>query len=320
MNGLALLAAGLAALVLGLLARELVRIMRARAPEHVHEVFIGTAAPVVSATVPKVLWTYWQPAPAPVFIQQCIANWQRHAPDHELRLLDRESLLRWIEPEALAADFDDLPTYRQADWLRLQLLARHGGIWIDASTLLTRDLNWVHELRATYQSEYVGYYIDRYTSRTDLPVVENWFMAAVPASPFIAALAAAFDEALALGAEPYLLQLRTQGRFERVVQRLTPDFQRYLLMHVAASDLLDRAPQAYRLALLRAEDSAFAFHAAVGWRKRHLYARLALTPCPHQLPTLIKLRGGDRQVAERGLGRNLWLRSSALARLLGLCA
>lgn len=320
MTGLSLLAMGVAALALGLLARELVQIMRARAPEHVHDVLIGIAAPVVCATVPKVLWTYWQPAPAPAFIQQCVANWQRHAPDHEVRILDRETLPRWIKPEALAADFDDLPAYRQADWLRLQLLALHGGIWIDASTLLTRDLDWVHELQATYQAEYVGYYIDRYTSRTDLPVIENWFMAAVPASPFIAALAAAFDKALALGAEPYLLQLRAQGRFEQVVQRLTPDFQRYLLMHVAASDLLDRAPQAYRLALLRAEDSAFAFHAALGWRKRHLYARLALTPCPHQLPTLIKLREGDRKVVERGLASNLWLRSSALARLLGLRA
>ena len=31
----------------------------------------------------------------------------------------------------------------RADWIRLELLRRHGGIWLDASTLLTAPLDWV---------------------------------------------------------------------------------------------------------------------------------------------------------------------------------
>lgn len=311
---------GLAALVLVLLGREFWLILSAQTPAQIREVLIGSEAPRATAAIPKILWTYWHPAPAPAFIQQCLANWRRHAPDHELRLLDRQSLLQWIPASALRPDFDSLPPYRQADWLRVQLLARHGGIWLDASTLLTRDLAWLHEARASAQAEYAGFYIQRYSSRAELPIVENWCMAAVPGSAFVRDLAAAFDHALDLGAEAYLDELRAQGRLARVVQDLTPDFQRYLLMHVAASDLLDRAPQAYRLALLCAEDSAFAYLAALRWRKRHLYARLALTPCPRCLPALIKLRGGDRQVLERGLAKGRWLRGSAIARLLDLRA
>ncbi|WIT10744.1 capsular polysaccharide synthesis protein [Paucibacter sediminis] len=311
-------------LLLALLGRECWQILRAQAPAQVRELLVGAAAPRAAADIPKVLWTYWHPAPAPAFIQQCLANWRHHAPDHELRLLDRQSLLQWIPASALRPDFDSLPPYRQADWLRVQLLARHGGIWLDASTLLTRDLAWLHEARAAAQAEYAGFYIQRYSSRAELPIVENWCMAAVPRSAFVRDLAAAFDHALDLGAEAYLDELRAQGRLARVVQDLTPDFQRYLLMHVAASDLLDRAhqasPQIYRLALLRAEDSAFAYLDALRWRKRHLYARLALTPCPRRLPALIKLRGGDRQVLERGLAKGRWLRGSAIARLLDLRA
>jgi hypothetical protein len=100
------------------------------------------------------------------------------------------------------------------------------------------------------------------------------------------------------------------------VQGLDEDFQRYLLMHVAAADLLDRQPDAARLLLLRAEDGPFAWLAGVGWRKRHLYARIALTNCPRMMPAVLKLRGGDRAVVERHWLRGRYLAISALAQLV----
>jgi hypothetical protein len=305
---------GLLALIGALLAREIFTVLTAHVPSKVREITVGLEAPACAAEIPKVIWTYWQTTPTPAFIEACLANWRRFAPDHELRLLDRTSVSQWLP--ALRADFDELPAFRQADWLRIQLLARHGGIWMDASTLLSRDLGWLHEARARHQAEYVGFYIDRYTTRPELPIVENWFMASVPGGGFATALAAAFDRALDEGAEAVLQRLRAEGRHAQVVQALTEDFQRYLLMHVAAADLLDKAPQAHRLALLRAEDGPFAWLAGVGWRKRHLYARLALTPCPSGMPALIKLRGGDRMVTERNWLQGRVLKSSALARLV----
>lgn len=306
---------GLASIVAALLLRELLTVFRAQAPLQVQNVLVGDQAPACTEDIPKILWTYWQAAPPPSFVQACLANWRRFAPDHELRLLDRGSLSTWLP--TLRADFDTLPAYRQADWLRIQLLARHGGVWMDASTLLSRDLGWLHGARRCHAAEYVGFYIDRYSTRPELPIVENWFMASVPGGGFATALAAAFDRALDEGAEAVLARLHTEQRHAAVVQALTEDFQRYLLMHVAAADLLDRSPQAWRLALLRAEDGPFAWLAGVGWRKRHLYARLALTPCPTQVPALIKLRGGDRSVTERHWLRGRVLPSSALARLIG---
>lgn len=321
MSGLAWMGAagGLALLLaLTLLLRELWRVLRAQAPRQVRQQLIGAQAAPVTAAIPKILWTYWQDDAPPQLIQACLANWRRHAPDHQLHVLSRASLAAWFPAELLGAQFDALPAYRQADWLRVQLLARHGGIWMDASTLLCESLDWVHKTQQAQRAEYVGFYIARYSTRAELPLVENWFMAAVPGSAFVQDWAHALDRALRLGAEALLDELRAQGRFEQVVQDLTPDFQRYLLMHVAAAELLDRAPERYRLALLRAEDSAYALHAALGWRKRHLYARLALTPCPARLPALIKLRGPDRRVVEQGLARRGPTRGSALARLLNL--
>ena len=301
-------------LLTGLLLWETLTVLRARVPAQTRAVTVGDEAPASTATLPRIIWTYWQTAPAPEFIQPCIANWRQFAPDHEVRLLDRSSVESWLPH--LRADFDSLPAYRQADWLRVQLLARHGGIWMDASMLLSRDLGWLHDTQRRRGADYVGFYIDRYSTRPSLPIIENWMMASVPGGRFVSALAAAFDLALDEGAEALLQRLRSEGRHAQVVQALTEDFQRYLLMHVAASELLDRSPQLARLVLLRAEDGPFAWHAGVGWRKRHLFARLALAPCPRMLPAVLKLRGGDRTVVERNWRRGWVSPFSALRHLL----
>lgn len=314
MNLFILAVQALLVLLTGLLLWEVRTILRARVPAQTRAVTVGDAAPATAGAIPKIIWTYWQSAPAPAFIQACLDNWRQFAPDHQVRLLDRDSIGSWLP--ALRPDFDTLPAYRQADWLRVHLLARHGGIWMDASMLLSRDLGWLQETQRRRAADYVGFYIDRYTTRPSLPILENWMMASVPGGAFTTALAAAFDRALDEGAEALLQRLRAEDRHARVVQGLTEDFQRYLLMHVAASDLLDRQPQLARLVLLRAEDGPFAWHAAVGWRKRHLFARLALAPCPRMLPAVLKLRGGDRAVVERNWQRGWVSPFSALRHLL----
>jgi len=306
--------AGLMGLALGW---EILQIFRARVPVHPHIVEIGTELQTDHAvpSIPKIIWTYWHASPEPEFIQQCLANWRHFAQGHELRVLHKDSIFKWLDTAAITQQFDGLPPFRQADWLRLQLLAKYGGIWIDASTLLTRNLDWVYSLQAEKSCEYVGFYIDRFTTRTDQPIVENWFMAAIPRSAFIQNLAGEFNLALTLGEAHYLEKLQASERYAQVVQGLGPKDQLYLIMHVAAAFILDSGHDRYKLALIRAEDSALGFHAALRWRKRHLYARLALIPAPRNLPWIIKLRGGDRRIFERGWTHGRVLKNSALFQL-----
>ena len=304
-----------------LLAWEMLQILFAQAPRKVATVRVAPAAdaaPIASGTaaIPKIIWSYWHQTPVPGFVALCQANWTRFAPDHEVRMLSRDSIQTWLASAELNSQFDALPPYRQADWLRLQLLAQHGGLWIDASTILTQSLAWVHQQQQAQQVEYIGFYIDRFTQKPEQPIVENWFMAAVPGSAFVTDLAREFNHALQLGETPYLAELQAQGLLEQVSQGLGPKDRQYLIMHVAAAVVLDRAAARYRLFLSRAEDTAFAFHTALRWRKRHLYARMGLTPCPRQLPMLIKLRGGDRRVVEQGLARGWLYRGSLLAKYL----
>lgn len=303
-------------LVLALLGWELARLLQAQAPAEVRSLTLGTAPARSGAFIPKVLWSYWNSETLPPLIQACADNWRAQAPDHELRLLTPATLAHWLPAGTDLSLLERLPPFRQADWVRLQLLQAHGGLWIDASTILTGPLDWVHAQQAAEGAEFVGFYIERLSNRPDLPMVENWFMAARPGSRFVADLNAEFVRALAMGEAAYLQALREAGRFERVMQAIDPSLHEYLIMHVAASSLLDADAGRYRLQLQRAEDTAFALQQAVGWRKRHLYAKLALCPCPARIPALVKLRGNDRRVLEQQLLRRPARPGSLLQRYL----
>lgn len=304
--------------LLALLLWNIFHIVLAHAPALSHSVLIGNGVQPSSETViPKIIWSYWQQEPLPLFIARCHENWQRFAPDHEVRIVSRENLAQWISTPIIS-NFESLPPYRQADWIRVQLLRQHGGIWMDASIILTHDLNWVQRIQQEQSSEYVGFYLNKFTARMDQPIIENWFMAAIPNSRYIVDLAIEFDRALAISEAQYLIELEQQGKRERIAQKLNASTQRYLIMHMTASVLLDRNSMYYRLALTRAEDSALAFHHSLSWRKRQLYAKLALMSCPKSLPALIKLRGNDRRIFNKFLAKN-WLNpKSFLAKYLML--
>lgn len=298
-------------IIAGLFLRELATALMARVPAQTRAVMVGDNAPLCQDDIPKIIWTYWQQAPAPAFIQACLANWRHFAPDHEVRLLARDDITRWL-PE-LRADFDSLPADRQTDWLRIQLLARHGGIWMDASMLLSRDLAWLHETRKRRAADYVGFYIDRYTTRPELPILAGFMMASVAHGRFATRLAVAVDQALNEGAPALMQRIRNESRDGRILQALPQAFD---VAPAVAGDLLDREPDHARLVLLRAEDGPLAWQAGVGWRARRLHARLALLPCPRVLPAVLKLHSGERAIVERNWRRGLVSPFSALRHLI----
>ena len=76
--------------------------------------------------------------------------------------------------------------HQRADWIRLELLHRHGGIWLDASTVLTAPLDWVFDTQRATGSEWVGFQIAQSQRDPRYPVIENWFLAAPARSRFIA--------------------------------------------------------------------------------------------------------------------------------------
>ncbi|WP_236042419.1 capsular polysaccharide synthesis protein [Roseibium aggregatum] len=134
---------------------------------------------------------YWHQgeAEAPPLVQRCLQSWRDMNPDWEVTVLDAKTHLDWIEMPELP---DTIALSHYADVLRVSLLERYGGVWVDATIFCSRPLeDWLPVLTA--QSGFFAFswipkdrdFIKGGPKRT----IGNWFLASEPAGTVISAWA-----------------------------------------------------------------------------------------------------------------------------------
>ncbi|CAJ1351144.1 unnamed protein product [Effrenium voratum] len=158
--------------------------------------------------VPKVIWSYWEDLQVPfnktlqerahqglAFRNLCQSSWRKLNPGWEVRMLDQDTMWNYIALEDLPKGFHALKIWHRSDAIRLALVAKHGGVWLDATTLLLRPFSTV--IQDTDPGHRI-FYVNRglkgqpliNPSLAEKRVtaelhVENWFFAAPPQDPFL---------------------------------------------------------------------------------------------------------------------------------------
>lgn len=133
-----------------------------------------------SNKIPKIIWMYWDSEKKNDLVEFCIYNTKEICPDYEVIVLNKNSVRNYIELPKLQ---DNLEVAVIADYIRLSLLKKYGGIWMDASILLTENFDWFLS-RLDYSENFV-FYTDKCTKDINFPITENWFIAARKNSEFI---------------------------------------------------------------------------------------------------------------------------------------
>jgi|GEM_PF-494146 len=264
------------------------------------------------AEIPRIIWSYWNSPTLPLFVQRCMATWTRHCPDFSIRILNDGNLAEYL-PD-FPRKTPHLSPPKRADWIRMELMARYGGIWLDATIVLTRPLDWAIQEQRQSGADFVGYWIDGLTSNHSFPVIENWFLAAPPGSPFMADWHREFVDNALHNAKEYIARLRTRDDFKAIIHNI-PTLE-YLSCHVAAQVVLRRGG-GYVLSLIRAQDDAYAYHEQSGWVRSRLWDRLAFRRGDAQaVPRLVKFRKKDRRYGDEFIAYGLFLEDSFVARHL----
>lgn len=122
--------------------------------------------------IPRTIWTYWHNYDLDPVVVQCVKTWKNCCPDFEIIILNHNNYQKYIDNDKIRHDrFDNVTRF--ADFLRFELLSRHGGIWMDATIVCNQSLEWVIQ----ENKDFVGYYMPNFTMDERYPVIENWFMA-----------------------------------------------------------------------------------------------------------------------------------------------
>lgn len=223
-------------------------------------------------------------------------------PDYELTVLTPSNVAVYTGLDVKAIHWNDSPT-READIVRALVLRRFGGVWMDASIILTGRLPAAFEA-AMGTHTFVGFYIEASTSEPQWPILENWMFACTANSPFISAWCDCFMRASDFET-PAAYAAHLCSRID--TQRIRRSSQTYLLMHLAAQAVLQSATGTwdFDMRLFPAEQPGgpFALLAANAWFG--LVAAGDLAKHPVRRSTIHKLRGRDRYAFTKAVLRRV---------------
>lgn len=242
--------------------------------------------------IPRVIWTYWDADEVPRVVQLCIESWKRHNPSHKVVVLGPHNLAESV-PELDLEGYSYAKTpQRIADFIRLHVIKKHGGVWVDASFLMNSSIEFVHQEGAK-GADLVGFYIDGFTSHCDYPVIENWFFAAKKECPFVAKWLEQFEKTNEH--DDYVAYALANGvNLQKIAD------PNYLTMHVAAQYVMQKlmTPEDIKrqLRLFRAEDGPLKFLTDNDWDA----ARAINAVCGDNGNdyALVKLRSHERKELE----------------------
>jgi hypothetical protein len=242
--------------------------------------------------IPKIIWTYWAEENQPKLVEKCINSWKIHNPDYEIRVLNKNSVSLWL-PELKLNELkhNDKPA-RESDFVRLSILSEYGGFWADASMGMTKSLNFIRDIQHEKECEFIGYYLEGFTSRTEYPVIESWFFACVPGSNFVKQW---LNEFMSINnhetVDYYIKEKQNSG-----VDLQKIDSPNYLAIHVAAQAVMQKLMSvdevSKKLHLLKAEDGPYKWLKSSNWDI--IKGLQNLCEDPNLRTPTVKLRGSER--------------------------
>lgn len=87
------------------------------------------------------VYTFWEPREKiPYYIQLCMKTWEKNLPNAEIVLMDYKNLHEHVDLNELGATLFSgrFSLAHISDAIRVALLAKRGGIWLDADTIILR--------------------------------------------------------------------------------------------------------------------------------------------------------------------------------------
>jgi len=242
--------------------------------------------------LPKIIWSYWDSLDTiPDTISKIIKNRNKVLYDWEPKLLTEETIEQYINKEDFPNNYDGLAHCHKADWIRLYLLKKHGGVWLDASIIINsrERFNKMYDTSIEKKSQLTAYYLG------DVPLdfVENWYIMAPKNSYIINKWYDEFTRAIEIGFTNYKRELIQNGIRVSQIYAYGPE-DTYLTMHAAMQKLIQSNEiNINDILLYNSCESMYKLHCDCQWRSDCMIDKLNNKDYMNSLD-FIKLRSSER--------------------------
>ncbi|MGO0572341.1 capsular polysaccharide synthesis protein [Escherichia coli] len=244
--------------------------------------------------IPKTVWMYWHDETIPPLVSACIARIKTLNKEHVVNLVNNNNYKEYL-PELYFPN-EKISVQLRADIIRLELIYKFGGIWVDASIMFFEDFSWITKISEECKYDFIGFYRERLTNNRERPVIENWMFCAPPKNMFIKIWLETLRPAIHYGLDEYHKSLTYRKDYNEIKQNI--NIPVYLSAYLAAQIAAKKYSQlnAY---LQCAESTAYYYHEKYPQKDfifEKVWCRYEKPKC---LPPLIKLTSQNRHTIEK---------------------
>jgi mannosyltransferase OCH1-like enzyme len=133
-------------------------------------------------SIPRIIWVYWEEDEFPEIVEGFISKLRRFDEGYVINVLSKNTLHKFLPSFTC---HPEVPIANKTDLIRLDLLHKYGGVWLDITILLQENLSWLHHPDLENRYDLIGFYRDVNTVDEKYPVIETWFLASSAGNRFI---------------------------------------------------------------------------------------------------------------------------------------
>ena len=260
-----------------------------------------------SYNIPKIIWGYWDDSNVPVEMMRFFDRRKKVLGGWEHRLLNKDNVYDHIDKASFPKTFGHLSPPHQADWIRLAVLEKHGGCWMDAAIFVNKAdaLEELYKESVTAKSEMTAFYSEHFAKgKGPESYIENWFIMAPIHSKLITEWKKELEHAIRIGFKAYKKEVFKHVDAEHIYPK--PDdalndqhWRTYLTMHACILMVLRRYKP--NMILKRAEDTMYKVHNDICKWEPHCSAAEEIRKNVELVKDIPYMKISSREIISKGL-------------------
>lgn len=143
--------------------------------------------------IPKIIWIYWDKGldSAPEVVKSGYQSWKSMNPDYEIRFLNETNVQDYFDFNSLFFKLSmDIGIAHKSDFIRIYLLSRFGGVWVDSTTFCWKPLSqWLDT-----ETKDCGIFLFKQAPDRKDRQIKNWFIASSKGNPVTVSMLKALTE------------------------------------------------------------------------------------------------------------------------------
>jgi hypothetical protein len=249
--------------------------------------------------IPKIIWTYWDNEELPKLISQIIDNNNKILHDWKINVLNDKNINTYLDKTNFNNKYDSLSVTHKSDYIRLKLLEKYGGVWIDASIIINsqNEFNKLLSDSINIKSELTAFTLyDKDETHLYHQYIESWFLMVPEKSNIIKLWLTEFENSINIGFEEYNKNIINNNKNIKIDPKIyNINYNNsYLIIYTTLQVVLQsKIPHDTIILLLKSEDTMYKLLSTCNFNADCVKSKFKNKNDTKQIP-FIKLRGDDR--------------------------